>query len=438
MAPTNIKTAHQTSSLHIERSLDRLGLLSPTHDQRCQHQSGQISLQPVLINKSKFLKVTHRTKIRKIEIPRSVVVEALSWWSRRASQHSAVQSPVHLWKSPTNLARSPLLVAPVRRKMTVVRHQLSPQKYPGSRLWISRTGVQPSPGSSTIELPSAFAESGAYPPDRALPWSPRQCSLPLACRHPPEVHQIGARKGRTPGNTILSQPCPRRVSTNRPSLEESGPTPAGKTFPHWYSETRFRRERVHEDSTPRDLCLPGWGAAPTADGSGAFEYYARKNYYKPEAWWSTFVRRKRCSEITSLYARLIPRQAIVMCKCTLPTCPRYLLATAGNFHLAPRIIFVISSDVNCLQCCRCHAKRIRKALFLFPSILFCSITVLSLYGKYVVRFPLPDVFLPCDHGLEFYISLLKIQSIITKMPCSDLEPCVYVARIQRRGRYVWC
>ena len=58
----------------------------------------------------------------------------------------------------------------------------------------SRTGVQPSPGSSTIELPSAFAESGAYPPDRELPDSPRQCSLPLACRHPPEGHQIGARE----------------------------------------------------------------------------------------------------------------------------------------------------------------------------------------------------------------------------------------------------
>ena len=34
-----------------------------------------------------------------------------------------------------------------------------------------------------IELPSAFAESGAYPPDRALSGSPRQCSLSLACRH---------------------------------------------------------------------------------------------------------------------------------------------------------------------------------------------------------------------------------------------------------------
>ena len=62
MAPTNIKTVHQTSLLHIENSLDRLGLLSPTHNQRSQQQSGQITLQPVLINKSKFLKAAHRTK----------------------------------------------------------------------------------------------------------------------------------------------------------------------------------------------------------------------------------------------------------------------------------------------------------------------------------------------------------------------------------------
>ena len=119
---------------------------------------------------------------------------------------------------------------------------------------ISRTRVQPSPGSSTIELPSAFTESGAYPPDRALPGSPRQCSLPLACRHAPEGHQIGARKRRAPGNTILSQPYRRRVSTDRLNREDSqlaaslegepGPTPAGKTLPHSYPETRFRRERA--------------------------------------------------------------------------------------------------------------------------------------------------------------------------------------------------
>ena len=125
---------------------------------------------------------------------------------------------------------------------------------PGSRFRFSRTGVQPSPGSSTVELPSAFAESGAYPPGRKLPGSPRQCSLPLACRHPPESHQIGARKRRTPENTILSQRYCRCVSTDRPNREgsqlaaslevEPGPTPAGKTLPHSYPETRFRRERA--------------------------------------------------------------------------------------------------------------------------------------------------------------------------------------------------
>ena len=142
--------------------------------------------------------------------------------------------------------------------MTVVRDQLFPQKPPGSRFRFSRTGVQPSPGSSTIELPSAFAESGAYPPDREPPGSPRQCSLPLACRHPPEGHQIGARKRRTPENTILSQPYCRRVSTNRSDREgsqlaaslegEPGPTPAGKTLPHSYPETRFRRERARDNN----------------------------------------------------------------------------------------------------------------------------------------------------------------------------------------------
>ena len=78
MAPTNIKTVHQTSLPHIESSLNRLGLLLPTHSQRSQQQSGQTTLQPVLINKSKFLKAIPRTKVRKIEIPRSMVVEGLS------------------------------------------------------------------------------------------------------------------------------------------------------------------------------------------------------------------------------------------------------------------------------------------------------------------------------------------------------------------------
>ena len=43
MAPTNIKTVHQTSILHNESNLDRLGMLSPTHDQRSQQKTGKIT-----------------------------------------------------------------------------------------------------------------------------------------------------------------------------------------------------------------------------------------------------------------------------------------------------------------------------------------------------------------------------------------------------------
>ena len=40
---------------NIEGNLHRLGLLSSTHSQRSQQQSGQITLQSVLINKPKLL-----------------------------------------------------------------------------------------------------------------------------------------------------------------------------------------------------------------------------------------------------------------------------------------------------------------------------------------------------------------------------------------------
>ena len=80
MSPTNVKKIHQASLLHIDSNLDQLGLLSPTHGQRSQQQSGHITLRSVLTNKLKFLKATYyHTKIRKIEIPRSMVVDALSW-----------------------------------------------------------------------------------------------------------------------------------------------------------------------------------------------------------------------------------------------------------------------------------------------------------------------------------------------------------------------
>ena len=40
IAPTIVKTVNQTSLFHIESNLDQLGLLSPTHGQRYQQQSG--------------------------------------------------------------------------------------------------------------------------------------------------------------------------------------------------------------------------------------------------------------------------------------------------------------------------------------------------------------------------------------------------------------
>ena len=47
----------------------------PTTSELSQQQNGQITHQPALINKSKFIKATYRIKIRKIEIPRSMVEE---------------------------------------------------------------------------------------------------------------------------------------------------------------------------------------------------------------------------------------------------------------------------------------------------------------------------------------------------------------------------
>ena len=71
----------------------------------------------------------------------------------------------------------------------------------------------------------------------------------------PKGTKLGLGKRRASGNTIIfSQPYRRRVSTDRlnregsqlaASLEvEPGPTPTGKTLPHLFPETRFRRERA--------------------------------------------------------------------------------------------------------------------------------------------------------------------------------------------------
>ena len=109
MAPTNIKTVHQTSLLHIESNLDRLGLLSPTHDQSSQQQIGQIAIQPVLINKSKFLKATHCTKIRKLKYRGP-------WWWRPWAGEASAQASIQPSKALCISEKVPRIL-PVRRSL---------------------------------------------------------------------------------------------------------------------------------------------------------------------------------------------------------------------------------------------------------------------------------------------------------------------------------
>ena len=78
MTPTNNKTVHQTSFTPYREQprSTRIVVAYPRPAFSATNRTN--TFQPVLINNSKFLKATHRTKIREIEIPRSMVVEALS------------------------------------------------------------------------------------------------------------------------------------------------------------------------------------------------------------------------------------------------------------------------------------------------------------------------------------------------------------------------
>ena len=78
MAPTNNKTVHQTSFTPYREQPRSTQIVVAYPRPAFSATNRTNTFQPVLINKSKFLKATHRTKIRKIEIPRSMVVE--NWW----------------------------------------------------------------------------------------------------------------------------------------------------------------------------------------------------------------------------------------------------------------------------------------------------------------------------------------------------------------------
>ena len=123
------------------------------------------------------------------------------------------------------------LLALVGRKHIVARDHLFPQKPPGSRLGFSRPRVPHLSGSSTIELPSALAESGSSAPNttchgtlRVLRRSTRLSTIvPPAFRVPPprEGHQVGAWEEAHRVDTNINQPNGRRVSTDRLNRVES-------------------------------------------------------------------------------------------------------------------------------------------------------------------------------------------------------------------------
>ena len=79
MAPTNKKTVHETSFTPYREQPRSTRIIVAYPRPAFSATNRTNTFQPDLINKSKFLKATHRTKIRKIEVPRSMVVEALSW-----------------------------------------------------------------------------------------------------------------------------------------------------------------------------------------------------------------------------------------------------------------------------------------------------------------------------------------------------------------------
>ena len=153
VAPTNVKTVHQTSLLHIESNLNRLRLLSPTHGQRFQQQSGQITFQD---------HTSHRNKENwNTEVHGGGGLGLVK--PARGPASSRLKPCASLKNASRILPVRRSLVALVGRKQTVVRDQLFPQKPPGSGLvfWSRDVGSAVPPRVAPPIFPSR-SESGAY------------------------------------------------------------------------------------------------------------------------------------------------------------------------------------------------------------------------------------------------------------------------------------
>ena len=231
--------------------------VSPTRGQHSQQQSGEITLQLVLINKPEFVKATRHSETGKNQIPRSMVVEVLNWRSRRANQHPGVQSPVHIpEKCPTNLAHSPLFVGPCRKKTDHGHISFSLRNLPVRAFDSCAQGFStPLARRRSSYLPTSPNLVRTHPIERyqALRNSTPCLSSVTTSRKAPNWRLEEARTSGIPSSTNHTA---GRVSTDRLNREDSqlaaslegepGHTPAGKTLPHSYPKTRFRRERARD------------------------------------------------------------------------------------------------------------------------------------------------------------------------------------------------
>ena len=137
-------------------------------------------------------------------------------------------------------------------------HEQDWQPYPvdlySANICDDHTYIHHNTGSSTIELPSAFAESGAYPPDRALPGSPRHFSLPLACHHifrrAPNWSSEEARTWEHHRQPTI--PPPRLNRQAEPQGQPVGCISRG-------SAQRYARRKDHPTLIPRNQVSEGEG-----------------------------------------------------------------------------------------------------------------------------------------------------------------------------------
>ena len=202
MAPTNVKTVHQTSLLHIESNPDRLELLSPTHGQ-CSQQKKRTNHAPISLDQQVQVFQSRTSCISK-ENCNTQVHGCGGLDLVKPARESASSRP-----KPCASLNNALPILPVRRSLLA----LVGRKHFSLRNLLVRAFDS---RAQRFSPPLARRRSNCPPPSPNLVLThPVECAttrLRVLLRHtrlsatvppasggppPPEGHQIGARKRRT-------------------------------------------------------------------------------------------------------------------------------------------------------------------------------------------------------------------------------------------------